>query len=166
MLYTSNEANKLLKQYKEELNQEYLKERQSCKYTLSVDESAEGNVPEYDFEKTKLRIESLQKTIRKIKHAINVFNTTTNVEGFDMTVDEILVALPMWNCRLLAVKEMAGILPKTRKTISLSKFVEYEYANYDIEEAKAAYDTLQCLISYAQTALDTLNNTKKFEIDI
>lgn len=32
--------------------------------------------------------------IRKVKHAINVFNTVTNVPDFDMIIDEMLVFFP------------------------------------------------------------------------
>ena len=162
-MYTSNEANKLLKQYKEELSRETSNECQSCTYVLSIDEDERGNIPEYDFTTTNDRIYTLNDKIRKIKHAINVFNTTTEVDGFDMTIDELLVALPMWNSRLSTLKTMANRLPKRRN--SSIKFIEYEYVNYDIDEVKKSYEVLADIIRKAQTALDTINNTKKFEID-
>lgn len=163
MMYTSNEANKLLKQYKEELSRETFNEGQSCTYVLSIDEDERGNTPEYDFATTNDRVYALNGKIRKIKHAINVFNTTTEVDGFDMTIDELLVALPMWNSRLSTLKTMGNRLPKRR--ISSSKFIEYEYVNYDTNEVKKSCDVLADIIRRAQTALDTINNTKKFEID-
>lgn len=164
MLYTSNEANKLLRQYKEDLDSLFLKESRSCKYVASIDEDPKNNKPYYDLETTHLTILAMQKDIRTIKHAINVFNTTTPVGNTGMTIDEVLVALPQWNYRLRALKNMINVLPKTR--LSSSKFIEYEYANYDIEEAKVEYNALLARVMDTQKALDSVNNTIKFEIDI
>ena len=35
-----------------------------------------------------------EEEIRKLKHALNVFNASNKVPGFEMTVDEMLVYLP------------------------------------------------------------------------
>ena len=47
-----------------------------------------------------------------------------------------------------------------------SAVIEYTYANYDVEKAKAAADAAAEELARAQTALDKVNNTETMEIDL
>jgi hypothetical protein len=42
--------------------------------------------------------------------------------------------------------------------------VEYNYSNYDIEQAEADYEKAADELARAQTALDTVNTTVEFEV--
>ena len=44
--------------------------------------------------------------------------------------------------------------------------IDYRYANYDISAARKDYEELRALLSKAQTALDLLNNSAAFEIEL
>ncbi len=41
-----------------------------------------------------------------------------------------------------------------------------EYANYDIQKAQAEYKAVSDEIALLQTRLDTVNSTRKFELDM
>ena len=102
--------------------------------------------------------------MRKLKHAINVFNSTHIVDGFDMTIDEMLVYLPQLGTRKEMLTQMSKMLPRQRKDrdYNSSNNIEYVYANYDIgDELERVSD----LYSRAQTALDTVNNRDVFNVD-
>lgn len=167
MQYTSAQANKLIKQLEEEKALLLLKESDVSTFTAATVENIEEARPAYDYAQTLAEIEAVNRKIRKIKHAINVFNSTTLVEGFDMTIDELLVYLPQLNERVATLRPMASAQPKTRKeTHPGGSIIEYIYANYDVEQARKDFTALIELKNRAQTALDLTNSTKTMEIDI
>ena len=107
----------------------------------------------------------MEQKIRRVKHAINLFNTTYTVPGFDLTIDEMLVLIPQLTKRKNKLAEMKEKLPKTREqTYSKSNIVDYRYINYDSDEAASEYEKAAEQLSRAQTALDTVNNTETLEI--
>ena len=168
MNVTSSEANKELRRYKDELSRLQAMERQSATFTVATTESAPDARPEYDFVETQAKIDAIQQKVRTIKHAINEFNVTHCPEDFDMTVDEMLVYIPQLTAAKSKYKEMVTRMPKKRKDsgYSRSSLIEYEYTNYSIEAAQAFLDKVTAELTKAQLALDRLNTTVKFEIDI
>ena len=104
--------------------------------------------------------------IRKVKHAINVFNTTTEVEGTGMTIDEVLVYLSQLTAARSRYDQMRARLPKERINNfgRGSQIIEYTYANYDVEKAAEDYSRISDEQAKLQTALDVTNNTKTMEI--
>lgn len=169
MKYTSSEANKLLRK----LNSDYQillnNEAQSRTFLAATGEDPESVRPAYDYEKTQEDLKALAKKIRTVKHAINVFNSTTKVEGFDMTIDEMLVALPMISERVKTLNSMRSELPKVRERTygsGVNATIDYRYVNYDIEKVAADYEEEYATLSAAQTALNLLNNTSTMEIEI
>ena len=110
MRYTSAEASKLLKKlngdYQELLSREIL----SRSFLAATGEDVDSVRPEYDFEKTQAEIAEISEKIRRLRHAINVFNTTHEVPGFGMTVDEMLVFLPQLSERASALDSMRAAL--------------------------------------------------------
>lgn len=168
MKYTSSEANKLLKK----LNADYEKivstESQSRYFLAAAGENIESVRPKYDFAATQEELKDLAGKIRKVKHAINVFNTTTTVDGFDMTIDEILIYLPQLFLRVSALDQMRKQLPKNRERTygsGMNATIDYKYTNYDIVEAEKEYAKSYNLLSKAQSALDLVNNTATMEIE-
>ena len=117
--------------------------------------------------KDQYRLLFSQEENVKIKHALNVFNATTKVDGFDMTIDEMLVFLPQATDRL---RKLSGMLAKPEKSraenTGRTNIIEYEYLNYDLEKVRQDYDALMDRKSRALSALDVLNNTVQFEVEL
>ena len=47
-----------------------------------------------------------------------------------------------------------------------SNVIEYKYANYDIAQAESAYKRTAEELTRAQNALDSINNTVEFDVNI
>lgn len=161
--YTSAEANKLLKKLNDELNALNRKEIISSTYVEATTE--EHNPPAYNFRDMQNKTLELEKKIAAVKHAINVFNTTHVVPGFDRTIDEMLVYIPQLTARKEKFERMMNVLPKTRLSSS-SSLIEYRYTNYDIEDAAVEYNAVSNTLAKAQLALDQINSTEVLEINI
>ena len=75
----------------------------------------------------------------------------------------MLVYIPQMTEKVRKLSRMASVLQKSRVagTGKNSSIIEYEYANYDVEEAKKAYKEAYEELSRAQNALDVVNNTVK-----
>ena len=107
--------------------------------------------------------------MRTVKHAINFFNATHKVEGFDMTIDQMLIFIPQLSKKRSKLYAMKSVLPKSRAETPYGKtvnIIDYSYANYDIKKAEADYEAVSDLLARAQNALDLVNSTVSFEIDI
>ena len=169
MLITSAKAAKLLRQLNDELRALQLRETNSSSFVAAIQEDIESVRPAYNFREMRDEQEELEKKIRKVKHAVNVFNSATSVPGFDMTIDEMLVYLPQLNRQCETLSKMRDAMPKARISSSYSSggsIIDYRYANYDIEEVSRYYTELSEILAKAQTSLDLVNNTVEFEIDI
>ncbi len=86
-----------------------------------------------------------------------------------MTIDEILVALPMISERVRTLNSMRSELPKVRERTygsGVNATIDYRYVNYDIEKVAADYDKEYAMLSAAQSALDLLNNTVTMNINV
>ena len=88
---TSTMAAKYLRKLNEEHDALMQKEKKSDTYTVSVQEKPEDVRPEYDYAAVQLQLQELEDKIRKVKHAINQFNLTQDVPGFNMTIDQMLI---------------------------------------------------------------------------
>jgi uncharacterized protein YpuA (DUF1002 family) len=166
MKYTSAEANKLLKK----LNGEYAalleKERRSRNFRAAMGEDVASVRPAYDYSKTQARLAELEENIRRIKHAVNRFNTTQLVDGFGMTIDEMLVYIPQLTKRKSKLLEMKSKLPKERVEEQYgrqSNIIDYTYTNYDLASVEADYEKVADALSRAQLALDAVNQRETFE---
>lgn len=169
MNYTSAEAAKLLRKLNEEQAAMKEKEEKCAVFVASVGEDVESVRPAYDYDAIQDKLLEIESQVRFVKHAINLFNTTTQVPGFNMTVDQMLVYIPQLNERKRKLSQMAGRLPKERLATSgygAKSIVEYQYANYDVEKAEEDLAAVTDELARAQTALDVLNNSLELEIDL
>ena len=170
MLYTSAEAAKLLKEKKEIYEAILSKESITSAFDASIGEDVESARPVYAYQETQDLLRKLQSEIRTIKHDINRFNVQQEVPGFQMTVDQMLVYIPQLTEMKKKYDKMRARLPKQRKRndsyLRTSNLVEYTHANYQIEDAEKDYREVATALAKAQTALDVVNNTEKFEIDL
>lgn len=167
MKLTSAEAAKLLRKLNEEYEAILNMEAQSKEFVASLNENIELIKPKYDFNKTQEELNILEEKIRKLKHAINMFNCQTVVIDFNMSIDQLLVYIPQLSRKkekLLAMKNRLAI--KREPSISrVGSIIDYNYANYDINEANKEYERVDKLLTNAQTALDVINNTNTFEFE-
>ena len=166
MKYTSAQANKLLKKLNDEYSALLHKEQRSRDFRAAMGEDIESVRPAYDYAKTQARLEELEGTIRRLKHAINCFNTTQVVDGFGITIDEMLVYIPQLTKRKSKLLEMKSRLPKERVEEQYGQqpnIIDYTYTNYDLAVVEADYEKTADELSRAQLALDTVNQQDSFE---
>lgn len=162
MVYTltSAAANKLLKSYNDKL--QHLLDMEN-KYSTYVEvHGIEPVIPEYSYDDTRKELATLRYKIMKLKHAINVFNTTTVVDDLGLTIDEVLVKMAMLNVEKSRLDKMRSSAHKTINTgfgRSNTNQVEYTVLNYDETVAQKDYDTICEAITDLQVKLDTVNNT-------
>ena len=168
MKMTSSQANKLIRQLSDDLSTLESRERKTCEFLAANGEDIESVRPEYDYNATQEAIIALETKIRKAKHALSLFNATTMVPNFDMTIDMMLIYLPQLTHRKSRLDRMKNALPKVREVSSSrhSTLIDYRYANYDIDKANADYLVVCDELARAQTALDLVNSTIEFELEI
>ena len=162
MKLSSAEGAKLLKKLKSEYDALKSKESISSTFLASVGENPESVRPKYDYKESKAELDSLALKIRKLKHAINLFNTTT-------AIDEMLVFLPQLSAKKQKLSEMASRLPKAREEQEYgraSNIIDYRYVNYDIDEVTKDLLAVTDELSDAQLALDLINHSATFEVEL
>ena len=162
MLITSAKAAKMLRQLNDELRTLQVREEKTKTFVAALQEDIESVRPKYNFKEMRDAQAEVERKIRKLKHALNVFNTTTVVPDFDMTIDEMLVFLPQLNKQCSLLSGMRDAMPKVRVSSGYSgnsAILDYQYTNYDIEEANKLYIELSDILAKAQTALDLINST-------
>lgn len=169
MKYTSSEANKLLKKLNDEKRMLLDGEGRSSAFNCALGEDVESVRPEYNYGEVCNKLSELNAKIRKVKHLINIFNSSTVIEGFDMTIDEMLIYIPQLTEEKNRLFGLSSRLPKERRSVGgygANTVIDYTYANYDVSKAEADYSTISDLLSRAQTALDVANNSKTIEIEL
>ena len=182
MKMTSAQAAKAVRKLNEEHSALLQKERLSSTFLAASGEDPESLRPAYDYADTQAKIAAVEKKLhavvaparellkelRALKHAVNIFNSTHTVPGFDMTVDELLIYIPQLNARVSKLAEMKAKLPKMRveeRYGKTSNIIDYTYTNYDIDAACADYEKAADELARAQLALDTLNTTEVFDVE-
>lgn len=168
MKFTSSAANKELRKLNEKLSKLQSLEEQYSIFTIEKSEDPEEVKPKFDFAKNHKEMFDIIEKIRKLKHTIKLFNATTIVDGTNLTIDEILVMLPILQERKRVLNNLSLKMPKERHISKLGRvcnFIEYDIINYDIEFVKSECEKLENLINTFQLQLDVTNNTVEFEID-
>lgn len=167
MKYTSAEANKLLRKLNDEKTSVMYREENGKEFLAAVGEDIESVRPKYDFTETQNAIAGIETKIRKLKHAINVFNSTTIIPEFDMTIDEMLVYIPQLTAAKNKLARMKDKLPKVREQTRVnSSILDYRYLNYDVKTVAAEYEKVTDTLSKAQNALDSVNMNQTLEVDL
>ena len=164
MQITSAGANKLLRKLEDD--KRFLLSQEASASTYVVTEGAEAVIPAYDYRKTAQALEQVEAQVRRIKHALNVFNSTTVLDGLDITIDEALVKMAQLNQRKSTLDVMRCRLEKERVTnFGRSNVVEYTCINYDLAEIQADYQAISQQIMDIQLALDLTNQTRTFTLE-
>ncbi len=163
MFVTSYEANMLLNKLTYKLHLLQKSELRNSVYICSNVEDKEAVKTKYDFKDACNKYAELVHAIGHIKHELNMFNTTNYVE-YDMTIDMALTLIPFLKDRLYRLDELRN-KDDFKRINSNGHIIDYEYANYDIEEANKEYENLYNRISKLELNLKLINITEKFEID-
>ncbi len=167
MILTSKDANKLLKKLNEELDSLRTKEARFRTFLASTTEDPEKVRPDFDYEANRDAQSEIEKKIIKLKHAINMFNVNTLVEDFDMTIDEMLIYIPQLTTKKQKLAYMKDTPKLERVTNSgRSNIIDYTYINYDADVVSKDYESVEAELTKAQIALDKVNLTKTFEVDL
>ena len=167
MKYTSAEAAKILRSLSDELTSVSEMQDKSAEFVAAVGEDIESVRPSYNFAETQAKLNELEKKIRTVKHALNVFNSTTVVPEFGMTIDEMLVYIPQLTAAKNKLAIMKDKLPKVREQTRVnSSILDYRYLNYDVETVTAEYEKVTDTLSKAQNALDSVNMNQTLEVDL
>ena len=113
------------------------------------------------------KLAELEEKARIIKHAINLFNVSQPIDDSGMTIDQALVYIPQLSERKRKLAIMRAV-PKKKRSDSYAggNLIEYTYANYDIEQAELDYQAAGDELARVQNALDLVNSTVQFDIDI
>ncbi len=167
MKYTSAEAGKLLKKLNDEQRSILLREINGKEFLAAVGEDIESVRPGYDFAKVQAELFAVETKIRKVKHALNVFNSTTVIPEFNITIDEMLVLIPQLTAKKEKLAKMKDKLPKVREQTRMnSSILDYRYLNYEVKAVSEEYEKTADTLSKAQNALDAVNMTKTLEVDL
>ena len=166
MKMTSSEAVKTIKQLRDQYKLLESQENNVISFVAATTENIEDVRPPYSYEEMSAKYDEIERKIRKIKHALNLFNASTVPEGLNMTIDELLVFLPQITERLRKMSVMLSQPAKTRvdKTVRIN-IIEYEYLNYDLGKVQSDYEELLSFKNRALTALDIANNTVTFDVE-
>ena len=162
MQITSAQANKMLKQLEDDKDA-ILKEEQNFKtYHAAVGEDEEALKPEYVFSEVQGQIDRIDREVMELRHALNMFNATTEVGDTGLTIDQVLIRLPQLQDKKSKLRGMRSIPIKARYNIT-GGIIDYVYASYDPEEAQREYETVCEKITTLQLELDKVNTTVTFE---
>ena len=163
--FTSASANKLLRTYEDEKNYLLSMEADSATYVLADGEKEEP--PAYSYEETAARLAQIDREVRKLKHAINVFNVGAVLPKLGITIDEALVKMAQLTRTRARLDSMRKRLPKARKQdYGRTNLIEYEYVNYDLQKVQEDYQKVCQEIMEIQMELDYCNQTVTFEVDL
>lgn len=164
MRVNSDTANKLVRQLNAARNRLLLQEQAVKTYSYLQDETP--YIPAYSFAETREKLNRMNEAILTLKHAINVFNTTTVLTGTETTIDMALVQLPMLSTQVSCLENMCNIPEKTRTINLYAKTAEYTCSNFDTNEAKAAYREASEKLMALQDKLNTANLAAYFDVDV
>lgn len=158
-------ANKMVRQLQSDISVLLGAEKESSTYTYGADEKERPAAPFYDFDSTSRKLGEYEAKVRKLKHAINVFNVSTVLPGLDITIDEALVKMAMLNQRKKTLQEMRSMQPLTRSQ-GYGKAAEYRVRNFEPKPVQDVYDQVSAELLEIQQALNRANLTEEIEVDI
>ena len=150
---------------KEEIKDLEEYEKKSSSFFVNLGQDKESLRPSYDFEETQKRYLELTQEVIKLKHILNIFNTSTIVPGFDMTIDQMLCYLPQLRERKQTLKKLKDQPISGRSSGIFEGIVRYEYCNYSVQKATEDYKKIADEYAKAHTALDLINVTGEIEVD-
>ena len=165
MQVTSQEANKILNNIREEVNIIEREQEANRRFVAATIENKEDLRPDYNFMETQNKLFELELKELQIRHALNVFNATTEIEvgQMEMTLDKALVFIPWLEHKKFTLQNMKGIPEKVRKSVT-GNIIDYVYRNYDMKELEEEYANTVDVLNKVKQELNKINVTKTFVI--
>jgi hypothetical protein len=161
MKLCNSEIIKKIKDLEEQKQQILTEERNNCCSTYQQ-ESDLINLG-YDFDAVRGAVEKINLEVVKLKHALNVANSTVTVPEFDMTIGECIVYMAQLNAEKRVLESMAAKSSKTRTT-TYGGVVEYTITNYDIKHCKKRLLEVGEIIRKLQISIDRVNLANMVEV--
>lgn len=162
MKMNSDYANKTIKNLQAEIDSILQAENTNKTYSYGVTE--QPMIPEYSFSATQARLSALRDRMAALRHAINLFNVTTKVPEYDLTVDEALGRMSMLNNEKKRLYALLQIPEKTRERVYGSREADFVCRNFDLAEVQAAYDSVSQELMQLQQAINIANLTISFDV--
>ncbi len=164
MKINSDTANKLIKNYKAEIEALLLRESQDATYSYAVGE--EPIIPEYSFVKIQNEIHALEEKTLRLSHAVAVFNTTTVLPEYSCTLDEAIGRMSRLNEEKKRLYALLQIPEKKRERAYGSADADITCRNFEQSEVRAAYDRTTKELMELQQAINIANLTQTFEVEL
>lgn len=164
MKMNSDYANKTIKNLSSEIETVLQAEKEGKTYSYGISEKP--IIPEYSFSETQQKLAELNGKIAKIRHAINVFNITTKIRDFDITVDEALGRMSNLFCEKKRLYALLQIPEQSRVRAYGSKEPDITQRNFNIDDVQAEYDRVSDELLRIQQAINVANLTIEFDVDI
>ena len=162
MMVCTAEAMKMIKILENEKNLLINKEDESS--SISYKEGEEKIAGDYDYEKTRSRINEIDSKIRKIRYALAKSNCSTMLDGgFDCSVAEGLVLLAQLREELGQVKSLLDSKQLERR-ITNTGVIEYTECLYSVAKAEKDYANISEKIFKLQVAIDRANLNNGIEL--
>ncbi|MBO5320430.1 MAG: hypothetical protein J6B01_11590 [Ruminococcus sp.] len=163
MKMNSDYANKTISNLQSEISSILQAEENGKTYSYGVSEKPV--VPDYSFSDTQAKLSELRRKVAVLRHAINVFNITTKIRDFDITVDEALGRMSMLYNDKKRLYAMLQIPEQNRVREYGSREADIVNRNFNIEEVQAEYDRVSDELLRIQQAINVANLTIDFEVD-
>lgn len=162
---TLAEANKELKKLQLTVEQLKREEKDNSTFLASIQESVESNRPEFSLDDYLNSFEKVVNNIKSLKHKVNEYNLSLKLPDLDITIDEALLLLPIYTAQKDRLYVLSNMPNKKRVQDNRysSNIIDYQYVNFDINNAKSQYDALVDYINKIQFSLDKVNNTYLLE---
>jgi len=166
MKTTSALLNKQIKKYQNEISLLKNALAENATYVAATIENVEDVKPDFDFFANYKRIVDLENKVMKMKHRLNLFNTSTkvNVDGIEYSIDELLVLMAQLTNRRMFLIGYVGF-PQKKRVNSGNNLIEYKYPNFNPSELDAEDNAMFNKITNIQLELDSINNKIEFDID-
>lgn len=116
---------------------------------------------DYSYEDNRKAIQELREREMQIHNLLSIFNLTTKIPGFDLTVSEGLLRLAQLKEEGYTLDVLAG--RRQIKQIDNYGDDKYEVCGYDVAKAKSDLKALQRERSNLQIAIDRVNLTSSID---
>ena len=151
-------ASKLIRQKNEQIRLLLAQEKELSTTTACLDEDVTKLRGQYNFSTFQKKVETLNREVVALKHAINLFNISTVLPGLGYTIDAALVRMKILSDQKMRFATMKRVQPVTRIGSGYgNKQPEYVYRNYDSADVERAYDAVESELTDIQLALDKAN---------
>ena len=164
MKLTIDEASKLIKTIREELN--YLSSVESNCATYSYFEGEEPIVPEFNLTAHQEAVDKFNTSIEKIKHEINKFNCSYVLPNAGITIDVALVRMAVLTSRVAVLTSMRATPPKRRTRTLRDARSEFTETNYTTEEIESLYTKASAELTLIRSEINIANVNNTIEVDV